>query len=123
MLTVNGARRDADETERIEEHGVDGNGFPLGIMPDAACHQVSVELEPGDAVKIYSDGVTDTPSASGEKYDSAEHPRLRSRLSGASGGPKAIGQAILRDLEEFSAGTAQFDDMTLIRFGPAAPAG
>jgi phosphoserine phosphatase RsbU/P len=106
---------------RIEEHGADGNSFPLGISPDAVYRQVSLDLEPGDAILIYSDGVTDAQNARGERYDSTEHPRLRDRLSLAGDGPKAIGRSIIRDFEDFSAGHAQFDDITLICFGPVTP--
>jgi len=34
--------------------------------------------------------------------------------------PKAIGCEVIRDLEAFSAGRDQFDDITLICFGPMA---
>ena len=105
---------------RIEELGADGSGVPLGIMPDAEYRHVSLELEAGDAVLIFSDGVTDALSARGERYGSAEDCRLRGRLSRIGGSPKAIGDGIIRDLEEFSAGRAQFDDITLICFGPVA---
>ena len=90
---------------RIEEHGADGNGFPLGIASDAVYRQVSLDLEPGDVILIYSDGVTDAQSGRGERYDSTENPRLRDRLSRAGDGPKAIGQSIIRDLEDFSGDT------------------
>jgi serine phosphatase RsbU (regulator of sigma subunit) len=105
---------------RIEEHGVDGNGFALGITPDAVYRQVSLVLEPGDVVLIYSDGVTDALNARGERYDSKGNLRLRHRLSLADNGPRATGQAIIQDLQDFSAGHAQFDDITLICFGPVA---
>jgi serine phosphatase RsbU (regulator of sigma subunit) len=105
---------------RIEEHGADVSGFPLGIAADAVYRQMSLELEPGDVVLIYSDGVTDAHSARGERYDSTRNPRLRNRLSLAGDGPKAIGQSIIRDLLSFSTGHAQFDDITLICFGPLA---
>jgi serine phosphatase RsbU (regulator of sigma subunit) len=104
---------------RIEELGADGSGFPLGIMPDAQYRHVSLGLDPGDAVLIFSDGVTDALSARGERYHSAENSRLLYGLSLTGGSPKAIGQAIIWDLEEFSAGRAQFDDITLVCFGPA----
>jgi hypothetical protein len=38
-------------------------------------------------------------------------------------GPFSARQSIILDLEEFSAGHAQFDDVTLICFGPVSPAG
>jgi phosphoserine phosphatase RsbU/P len=103
---------------RIEEHGADDTGYPLGIAADAVYRQMSFELEPGDVVLIYSDGVPDAHNARGERYDSTENPRLRDRLSRAGDGPKAIGRSIIRDFEDFSAGHAQFDDITLICFGP-----
>ncbi len=102
---------------RIEEHGADDAGFPLGIAADAVYRQVSLELEPGDVVLIYSDGVTDAHNASGERYDSTRSPRLRERLALAGEGPRATGHTIIRDLQEFSAGHPQFDDITLICFG------
>jgi len=103
---------------RIEEHGANDAGFPLGIAADAVYRQVSLELEPGDVVLIYSDGVTDAHNACGERYDSARNPRLRERLGLAGEGPRATGHAIIRDLQDFSGGHPQFDDITLICFGP-----
>ncbi len=96
---------------RIEEHDADGSGFPLGITPDAVYRQVSLDLEPGDVILIYSDGVTDAHNARGERYDSTQHPRLRDWLSRAGHGPKDIGQSIIRHLEDFSAGHAQFESV------------
>ena len=103
---------------RIEELTADGSGVPLGIMPDAEYRHVSLELEAGDAVLMFSDGVTDAVSSSAERYHSADDSPLRRRLSRSGGSPKAIGQGIIRDLAEFSAGRGQFDDITLICFGP-----
>jgi serine phosphatase RsbU (regulator of sigma subunit) len=108
---------------RIEELGADGSGFPLGITRDAEYRHESLELGAGDIVIIFSDGVTDAVSSSGERYHSASESRLRNCLNLSCGSPKAIGKEIIRDLEEFSAGRAQFDDITLICFGPVAPAG
>jgi hypothetical protein len=65
-------------------------------------------------------GVTDAMSTCGERYHLAEDSRLRGRLSLTGGSPKAIGCEVIRDLEAFSAGRDQFDDITLICFGPVA---
>ena len=105
---------------RVEEPGTDGCGVPLGILPDAEYRHVSLHLDPGDAVLLFSDGVTDALSIRGERYHLAEDSRLLGRLSLAGGSPKAIGCEITRDLEAFSAGRDQFDDITLICFGPVA---
>jgi sigma-B regulation protein RsbU (phosphoserine phosphatase) len=103
---------------RIEEHGGDDSGYPLGIEADAVYRQVSLDLEPGDVVLIYSDGVPDAHNARGERYDSTRNPRLRERLALAGEGPRATGHSIVMDLQDFSDGHPQFDDITLICFGP-----
>ena len=85
--------------------------------------QVSVHpvaLEPGDVALIYSDGVTDSRSPREELYDTRDNRRLVKRMAESSGGPEAVGRAILQDIREFSAGHAQADDITLICFGPKA---
>src|SRR5271157_4457901 len=105
-------------SSKSHEVALDDTGLPLGIAADAEYRQVSLNLEPGDVVLIYSDGVTDAQSTRGEQYDSKGNPRLRNRLSRAGDGPKAIGQSIIRDLQDFSEGHPQFDDITLICFGP-----
>jgi len=84
---------------------------------------VSLELDPGDIVLIYFGGVTDAQSARGERYHSAENSRMRGRLSLSGDRPKAIGHEIIRDLQELSAGRSQFDDITLICFGPVGSGG
>ena len=44
---------------RAEEVGQEVSGLPLGIMEDSEYEQTEVQLDPGDVVVIYSDGVTD----------------------------------------------------------------
>jgi phosphoserine phosphatase RsbU/P len=103
---------------RIDECGPEVGGCPIGIMPDAVYSEASVALEMGDVVIIYSDGVTDVRNADKETYDSRTTPRLRERLRHTPGGPTEVGRAIIQDLDSFSAGNSQFDDVTLICFGP-----
>ncbi len=102
----------------VEEVGTEVSGFPLGIDPVAMYGQVLVDLDPGDVVVIYSDGVTDARSPREELYDSKDNRRLIRRVAESVGGPSAVGRAILQELREFSAGHPQADDITLICFGP-----
>jgi serine phosphatase RsbU (regulator of sigma subunit) len=103
---------------QVEETGHDLSGFPLGIMPTSDYQQLSVDLEPGDVVLVYSDGVTDGRSPSDELYVTSDNDRLRRRLASAAGGPEAVGKAIIQDIREFCAGQPQADDITLVSFGP-----
>ena len=47
---------------RAEEVGQEVSGLPLGIMEDSVYEQAEVQLDPGDVVVIYSDGVTNAPA-------------------------------------------------------------
>jgi serine phosphatase RsbU (regulator of sigma subunit)/pSer/pThr/pTyr-binding forkhead associated (FHA) protein len=101
----------------VEEFGADVSGFPLGIMPGFEYHQQAVQLEVGDVVVVYSDGITDARSPEGELYHTVEAPRLLDRVRELSGDPEAVGKGILQEIREFSTGEPQADDMTIICFG------
>lgn len=69
-------------------------GLPVGILLDPGYEATRVVLSPGSRLLLYSDGVTDCASASGEAFGSE---RLRREASGS--GPlgircKAIGRAL-----------------------------
>jgi phosphoserine phosphatase RsbU/P len=104
---------------RAEEVGQEVSGLPLGIMDDSVYDQTEVQLDPGDVVIVYSDGVTDARSPADELYDSQSNHRLIKRVAQAGGGPGEVGRAILQEIREFSAGHSQADDITLVCFGPA----
>ena len=103
---------------RVDEVGQEVSGVPLGIMEDSVYEQAEVQLNQGDVVVIYSDGVTDARSPGDELYDHQNNHRLVKRLAQLSGGPVAVGRAILQDIREFSAGHSQADDITLVCLGP-----
>ncbi len=103
---------------RAEEVGQEVSGLPLGIMEDSTYQQTEVQLNPGDVAVLYSDGVTDARSPADELYDSQSNHRLLKRVAQSSGGPVAVGRAILQDIREFSAEHSQADDITLVCLGP-----
>ncbi len=105
---------------RIDEVGEEIAGFPLGIIPESNYQQTTIDLKPGDVAVVYSDGVTDARSPREELYDTRDCRRLVKRLAEATGGPEAVGRALLQDIREFSASHSQTDDITLICFGPIA---
>lgn len=101
----------------VTEIGEEIAGFPLGILPSSHYGQTEVDLNPGDVVVVFSDGVTDPRNVKEEIYHTKENPRLLRRVADSPGGPDAVGRAILQDIREFSAGHEQVDDITLICFG------
>jgi serine phosphatase RsbU (regulator of sigma subunit) len=103
---------------RAEEVGHEVSGVPLGIMEDSVYEQTEIQLDPGDVVVLYSDGVTDARSPGEELYDSQSNHRLIKRVAHSSGGPTDVGRAILQDIKVFSAEHSQADDITLVCLGP-----
>jgi serine phosphatase RsbU (regulator of sigma subunit) len=91
---------------------VDGASVPLGIMPAARYRSSRVDLEPNDLFVLYSDGVTDATNPSEEEFG---EERLQQLLAGFGGqSARAALDGILRAIQEWSAGSPQPDDITLI---------
>ena len=89
-------------------------GFPLGLFPDAQYDPLTVQTKPGDLIVFFSDGIVDAENADGEMFGT---DRLRLVLRDhpeACHSPQTIVDAILSAVEAFQAGTAHFDDETLI---------
>ena len=98
-------------------------GLVLGAMPGARYRAGEVALEPGDAIYLYTDGITEQPDGRGELFG---EERLRAGLeSGAAlAHPETCTGTVLALVEAYAAGAEQSDDRTqlLLRWrGPAAP--
>ena len=99
-------------------------GLVLGAMPGMKYRADEISLEPGDAIYLYTDGVTEQPDPRGELFG---EERLQATL--AAGGflarPETCANAVLADVEAHAAGVPQADDRTqllLIWRGAAAEA-
>jgi serine phosphatase RsbU (regulator of sigma subunit) len=88
-------------------------GAPLGLLPPGLPYgETSEVLRPGDALVLYSDGVTDAQDASDDEFG---EPRLHEVLRAVAGQPgEAIIDHAFGAIEAFVAGTPQFDDMTML---------
>ena len=47
---------------------IDFGELPLGMFPETRYHQYHLLLEPGDVLLLYTDGVTEAQSPSGEEF-------------------------------------------------------
>ena len=107
--------RRADGT--LEEIGEEISRMPIGILPGLDYQTTEVEIEPGDIVVVYSDGMTDARNSKGEIYHTKNHERLFNKVRELGGTPESLGRGLLQDIREFVAGAPQADDMTLVCFG------
>ena len=122
-LRWNGDRLDASLTSaghpaaaQVRANGVvtftAGGGLPLGIFDDAETQTEHLALRAGDALVLYSDGVTERRAADGSIYGTA---RLADALTRSLGRPAAgIVQAIEDDLSAFSEGARLRDDVAIV---------
>ncbi len=86
-------------------------GLVLGAMPGVKYHSQEVVIAPGDALYLYTDGVTEQTNAQGELFG---ENRLLSFLSFGRfyEDPGAILPAVSARVSAFAANTAQADDRT-----------
>jgi sigma-B regulation protein RsbU (phosphoserine phosphatase) len=91
------------DLERIWEPG----GTVIGLLPDSDYETGRVQLAPGDAVFLYTDGVTEAMSTEGRFFGER---RLKELLG--PGEPKEIVGRVLEAVAGYTAGAAQSDDIT-----------
>src|SRR5678815_710792 len=87
-------------------------GLPLGIKPDADYREGRTQLQRGDVLVIYSDGVTEAMSPSGEEFGATRLYEVVARNITASAA--GIRDRIESSLTKFSQGTSAADDITLV---------
>jgi phosphoserine phosphatase RsbU/P len=87
-------------------------GLPLGIKADAEYREGRTHLQMGDVLVIYSDGVTEAASPSGEEFGPTRLYEVVSRNVDASAA--GIRDRIESALTKFSQGTQAADDITLV---------
>jgi sigma-B regulation protein RsbU (phosphoserine phosphatase) len=85
----------------------EASGLPLGIRPTLFPEQ-KVELRRGSRVFLYSDGVTEAASATGEEYGLS---RLRDHVARQD----SSCESLLGDVRQFS--SAPTDDLTIVKIG------
>ncbi len=95
-------------------------GILLGAFENIELEEQRVDVAPGDALLLYTDGITDALNAQDEVFGEA---RLQSVFRQASaGGAQEILQAILDAVAEFVGDQEQADDITCVVVKRAAPA-
>jgi sigma-B regulation protein RsbU (phosphoserine phosphatase) len=88
-------------------------GDPVLGMLDAVEYTTSKRsLQPGDALLLYTDGVTEAMNADGSTYDEA---RLCSALAAQHAAPpRTLVERVLQDVRRFAGDTAQADDIAML---------
>jgi sigma-B regulation protein RsbU (phosphoserine phosphatase) len=91
---------------------LDQGGLVLGLFQHASYDEGSLQLQPGDVLVIFSDGVSEALNLSGEEFGedrilSAVEPHL------ACDSPALLAH-VLSAVREFAKGAVQNDDVTAV---------
>jgi sigma-B regulation protein RsbU (phosphoserine phosphatase) len=97
---------------------LDQGGPIVGLFEMATFDEETVTLEPGDWLIIFSDGVSEALSASGEEY--GEDRIVKCVKANTSLEPRQLLEALFADVKTFARGAAQSDDITgmVLRYAP-----
>lgn len=87
-------------------------GLPLGLLPERPHVVGRVWLAPGDALLLYSDGLTEAMNARRQEFGDARLRELWGRLGGLSG--EACIERLLGELAAFRGSEQPNDDVTLV---------
>jgi phosphoserine phosphatase RsbU/P len=92
--------------------GLGSANFPVGMFAEAEYQSARVQLESGDFLVIYTDGVSEAQNPQGDMFEEA---RLRQIMEGFTGDTvEQLGDAIREGMRAFTGGAAQSDDITIL---------
>ena len=90
----------------------DATGLPLGMFTNASFTVHRLQLAPGDALLVYTDGFTEALNPDGEEYGIARMTTFAGSRSAKA--PDQLISDCLQDLHKFTTGTKPADDLTLL---------
>jgi len=87
-------------------------GIPLGVMEETTWKRVSIKIEKGDVLVLYTDGITDAQNPAEEFYGLERLENAIKKHHGRSA--KSILKALRGEVRTWVGNAPQFDDITLM---------
>lgn len=103
------------KNDHCEVFYLESNGMPLGLFEGSEFLSNTFQLEEGDVLVLYTDGITDSESPSGEPWGQERFETLLQ--AGCDSTPKQIVRRVLEGVLAFVQDCSQKDDMTLVVVG------
>ena len=100
-------RRDGAEVEWLGT-----GGTPAGLFAEAHYESGTVQLQPGDTIVFYTDGITEATNGSGQEF-SAEFLAALVRENAESGARDLV-EVIIKSVREFCGSSNFEDDLTVV---------
>ena len=91
---------------------LEGGGTVVGLFPSARYEQAEVEIEPGDLLLAFTDGMTEPENSYGEEFGEGRLLEVARRALG--GPPEVLMDEIYRSVSDWTGSPELQDDMTLV---------
>lgn len=93
----------------------DKHSMPLGVSTKTKFTDYELQMMPGSAVFVYTDGVPEAADSTGEDLEFYGMERLTDALNRLSGKkPAEVVRGVQEDVSAFVKGASQFDDITML---------
>lgn len=86
-------------------------GLPLGIMPEETYADATIQLEPGQTLTMYTDGITETRSPDGTFFGTEG---IINAMRACSGEADCAVDTVMQHVRQHEAGTKPQDDQTMV---------
>ncbi|MHC4415177.1 MAG: PP2C family protein-serine/threonine phosphatase [Planctomycetota bacterium] len=86
-------------------------GVPLGVIDDTRYEETTVELEPGQTLVLYTDGITEARGPDGTMFGMSGVERA---LTACTGEPACVVESITEPLHRHTGGIRPGDDQTIV---------
>jgi ligand-binding sensor domain-containing protein/serine phosphatase RsbU (regulator of sigma subunit) len=87
--------------------------LPLGMMPNTSYPDWELDLQSGDIVVFYTDGIIEAENEAEEMYGTERLEQVITRINPAMNAEEII-ETILQDVTGFAGTAEQYDDMTVV---------
>ncbi len=101
---------------------LEADGPVVGLLPFAPYTEQSLQLEPGDLLVTYTDGISEAMTHDDEEW--GEERMMAAAASAKDGSAEQVLKTIFKEADKFTAGAPQHDDMTvlILKLDPAPAA-
>lgn len=87
-------------------------GTPLGLIPEVPYEEESLQLDPGDLIALYSDGVTEAQDENENEFGEERLANLLRPIMHESA--QTLVNRVFDEIDRFAGAAPQYDDITLL---------
>ncbi|MGK7370352.1 MAG: PP2C family protein-serine/threonine phosphatase, partial [Candidatus Halalkalibacterium sp. M3_1C_030] len=91
-------------------------GVPLGVLDNQEYAEETIELEEGDCLFVFSDGITDSINIEDERFGEDRLEKIVLNLKARGADPDDLIKEVFKESIEHSGQSNRFDDMTAVVF-------